>query len=197
MKAIKEIYKKYYKYVDTAWTQPKATANTTAIAGGNMVITASSSYSGEDAWYGFNGVYSGTSWATNLTTTGWWQIKFPYKILITGLKFYQRNSASSYRTTTARFYTSSSKTTPIGNAFSPSASDYASTTISGIPSEGVHTDTIYLNITAGVSAVGMGMLDITATRRVMVEATESDYDYYEDVDVHLLPLIDEKLYAIA
>lgn len=177
----KEIVRHYWKYIYEPWTQPKATANTTAITGGNMVTSASSNYSGEDPWRGFNGTYSGTSWASNSTSVpGWWQVKFPYFINVKGLTFYQRNSASGYRTNTARFYTGSDRATPIGNEFNPPATDYGTSIITGIPEEGIYTDTIYLYVTAGYKNYGMGMLDIEGYTRSTIEGTPEDYDYYTD-----------------
>ena len=174
---ISEIYRglKYYKY--QSWTQPVLSSNTTAVTEGNIVVSASSNYSGEDPWRALDGNNSGTSFAFNSVPTGWWQVKFPYKLRITGLTFCQRENAGSYRTNTARFYTSSDKSTPIGNEFNPPATSYAQTVVSGIPSAGIITDTIYLDVTAGLTSAGMSELIITAQK--VVAGTSSSYDYSE------------------
>jgi len=176
---------KYLKRIvtETSWTQPVATSNNTAIAGGNMVFTASSE--GDGKMYGaMDGNISGSSssnfWQTTSNTPlGWWQVKFPYKIRITGLKFYNCYSNYTNHTKTARFYTNSSKAIPIGDAFTGVNSNYGLTTITGIPAEGIITDTIYLDITECYrTSSGMGELQITATK--LTEAwqagTENDYN---------------------
>jgi hypothetical protein len=166
---------KYYKYTYENWTQPIATGQTTAIDGGNMVITATNQYSSAAPWKAMDG--TNDLWVMSDTTTGYWQLKLPYKIIITGLVFY--NISGRNRTSSGRFYTDSSKTTPIGNAFTVANSDFATATISGIPSAGIETDTIYLHLTGSyASSSGMSELKITAKRRTgSVESTSSDYDY--------------------
>ena len=168
---------KYYKYTYENWTQPVATAATTAIDGGDMVITATNQYSSSYPWRAMDGNITNSAWVMNETTKGYWQLKLPYKIVITGLTFY--NTQGKNRTNTGRFYTSSAKTTPIGNEFTATNSDFATTVISGIPSTGIETDTIYLDLTSSTgSSSGMGELKITAKRKTgSVESTSSDYDY--------------------
>ena len=167
---------KYYKYTYENWTQPTATSGTTAITGGNMVITGTNYYRSSYPWKAMDGTNSSV-WIMSDTTTGYWQLKLPYKIWVTGLTFY--NTGAPNRTKSGRFYTSSAKTTAIGNAFTATNSDYAATTISGIPSGGIETDTIYLAITGSyASSSGMGELKITAQVQTgSVESTSSDYDY--------------------
>lgn len=172
--------KKYWKYVDvTPWTQPIATGNTTPIEEGNMVFTCSSNYSTEPAWLAMDGSMS-TNFAFDNKTTGWWQVKFPYTIIVKGLDFYQRGNAGTYRTVRARFYTGSTKTTPIGNEFEASTTSFELTQIVGIPAHGIITDTIYLEITEGVASAGMGELIITADKGSVVPATPDDYDYFTE-----------------
>lgn len=171
--------RKYYKYVFQDWTQPKATANTTAIDGGNMVFTASSTYSTWKAYGPLDGLTSGerNGWIPSNTSSAWWQVKFPYKLKITGLKHYNAEAESSIAITSGRFYTDSTMTTPIGNSFSTPNTDWYATTVSGIPAEGVITDTIYFSRT-GSGYSGIGELVITAQREVVVETSpEDDYDY--------------------
>ena len=150
------------------WTQPVATGEITAIDGGDMVITSSEGV--EESYYpylAFDGDYSKSSsmWSAYPNTEAWWQIKFPYKIKITGLTFYQKTSGTSHFTKDARFYTSSDMNIPIGDAFVGTGSNFAVTEIQNIPAEGIITDTIYLNITSSHNGgVGMGDLKITAEK---------------------------------
>ena len=155
---------------EIAWVQPIATGSTTAITGGDMVITSSNSYSGYDAWKAMDGVYSGTTattgWGTNNTSANqWWQLKLPYQIRITGLKGYQRyDTTPTNANTIGRFYTSSDMTTPIGDTYTnASGKNWNAVEVSGIPEEGIVTDTIYFQKTGGGNYGGLGELVITAT----------------------------------
>lgn len=155
---------------EIAWVQPVATGSTTAITGGDMVITSSSSYSNYDAWKAMDGVYSGTTattgWGTNNTSANqWWQLKLPYQIRITGLKGYQRyDTTPANANTIGRFYTSSDMTTPIGDTYTnASGINWNAVEVSGIPEEGIVTDTIYFQKTGGGNYGGLGELVITAT----------------------------------
>ena len=152
------------------WTQPKATGATTAIDGGNMVITCSSAYSGYDAYKAMDGTLSGTTpatgWGTdNTTAVQWWQVKFPYKIRITGLTGYQRYDIEPNNANTiGRFYTSSDKTTPIGDEYNNAIGiNWNAVSVTGISAEGVITDTIYFEKTGGGGWGGFGELKIEAT----------------------------------
>ena len=154
-----------------AWTQPVAKGDTTAIDGGDMVITASS-YSGTtwNPYKAFDNISSSVEngWAIGGTgNAGWWQVKFPYKIKITGLKYYRRYSQNADNATSGRFYTSSDKSVAIGDKFSVSTGTLAeySIDIANIPADGIITDTIYLATDAITNSyAGMDYLKITAER---------------------------------
>lgn len=172
----------YYKYEYQDWTQPVATAATTAITGGNMVITASSTESSRKIYGALDGSMSAVSkaWLSSSSGAAWWQVKFPYKIKITGLTHYNPHVDASCAITSAQFFTSSSKTTPIGNSFSTPNTDWYKTVISGIPSEGIVTDTIYFSGVGGGYA-GIGELVITAQKQLpAVETTEDEAEWYVD-----------------
>ena len=172
----------YYKYEYQDWTQPVATAATTAITGGNMVITASSTESSRKVYGALDGDVStwSNAWLSSSSGAAWWQVKFPYKIKITGLTHYNPYVSASCAITSAQFFTSSSKTTPIGNSFSTPDTDWYKTVISGIPSEGIITDTIYFSGVGGGYA-GIGELVITAQKQLSaVETTEEEAEWYVD-----------------
>lgn len=160
----------YQNAVDLPWTQPVATGETTAIDGGNMVITASNAYSGYDAYKAMDGIDTGTTattgWGINNTSAvQWWQVKFPYKIRITGITGYQRyDSTPANANTIGQFYTSSDKTTPIGDEYSNAVGvNWNAVSVTGIPAEGIVTDTIYFEKTGGGNYGGLGELKIEAT----------------------------------
>ena len=170
------------------WVQPKATANTTSVDGGNMVISASSEYtgSGEYAWKAMDGNTTSTHFSLSSTNTGWWQVKFPYKLLIKGLTYYSRARASTYPIETATFYTSSDMTQQIGDTFSAPTTDYTAFEVQNIPQEGIVTDTIYLTMNGSGSTCGMGELVINAQKLT----SDIYYTIYKNNNGH-------KFYSIA
>lgn len=174
------------------WTQPVATGEITAIDGGDMVITSSEGV--EESYYpylAFDGDYSSSSsmWSAYPNTEAWWQIKFPYKIKVTGLTFYQKTSGAGHYTKDARFYTSSDMNTPIGDAFVGTGSNFAVTEIQNIPAEGIITDTIYLNITSSHNGgVGMGDLKITAEK--ITDEIRNNPNGHKFYPISLKPAID-------
>lgn len=178
---------KYFKYLYEDWTQPVATASTTAIEGGDMVITASNEYPTYNAYKALDGVKTGTTattgWGTyNTTAVQWWQLKLPYKIKITGLADYQRyDTTPANANTIGRFYTSSDKTTPIGDEYNNTiATNWNRVEVTGIPEKGVVTDTIYFEKTGGGAYGGLGELEITAQKQIgFEESTVDDYDFSE------------------
>lgn len=152
------------------WVQPVATGSTTAIDGGDMVITTSNEYSTYNSWKAMDGIKSGTNAATgwgvnNTSATQWWQLKLPYQIRITGIKVYHRyDTTPANANVVGRFYTSSNMTTPIGDTLNDtSATNWQEFTISGIPSSGIVTDTLYFRKTGGGTYGGLGEVEITAT----------------------------------
>ena len=177
------------------WTQPIITANTTTTTAGNIVCTASSQYSDAyGAWKALDGILSGSdAWASvTAETKGWWQVKFPYKLKITGLTFYSSHGTSNnYLSKDCQFFTSADMTTPIGNAFVGSTVAFTPTQITGIPAEGVITDTIYLNITSSNSSgIGMGGLQITA-EKVVVEGLKRNDNGHLFYDIAEKDKVDE------
>lgn len=184
-------------YVDkyVAWTQPVLTSDSTLTVLGTVTASASSYYSGEEPWEGMNGIHSGTGhdyWASSGasgTAVGeWWKIVFPYQINITGLTYYNRyNHDGTWSNVTGQFWTSSGRTTSIGNSFGPTGNgNWTATAITGIPASGVLTDTIYLYFTAAATKyAAVGEIDITATRRDML------YEVPKRYLMQLIPAISE------
>ena len=173
--------KRYFKYQYVSWTQPKLTANTTAAEGGSIVVTATSGDTGSSVNYPYQamdgGKTSGSAYWEVKSVPSWWQIKFPYKLKITGIKYYKADNDSN-NTTSVEFYTSSAKTTKIGNTLSTSGNAWASFSVSGIPSSGIITDTVYVNLAASSGGyTSIGEIEITATKQTVIDGTASSYDY--------------------
>lgn len=189
---INGIKRLYYKTVNVPdqwenWTQPVLTSNTSygTVSASNRSSTTFDYYKALDGKI-TGGEGAGTWWECGeYVSTGWWKWKLPVTLKITAIKFYARgyNNANI----TARFYTSAEKTVAIGNQFSSNGTPWQSQDITGIPSGGVKTNCVYLEITGGSSYVGVGEIQITAQELVKeaysyeIAGTADDYDRYEDI----------------
>ena len=164
----------YYKYKEVEWKQPKLLANEQD----GIIVTANAEY--YPAWKALDGIDGvGTNcWFPN-TVTGWWQIKFPYKLKITALTHIGGSYDGRVCELIGRYYTDSSLKTPIGNEINGSYGQRDVVPIVGIPKEGIITDTIYFNKTGGQDLSGIGELRITATKMDLIPATYDDYDVYQ------------------
>lgn len=189
---INGIKRLYYKTVNVPdqwenWTQPVLTSNTSygTVSASNRSSTTYDYYKALDGKI-TGGKGAGTWWECGeYVSTGWWKWELPVTLKITAIKFYARgyNNANI----TARFYTSAEKTVAIGNQFSSNGTPWQSQDITGIPSGGVKTNCVYLEITGGSSYVGVGEIQITAQELVKeaysyeIAGTADDYDRYEDI----------------
>lgn len=177
--------KKRQGYKDTYenWTQPVMASNFQD----GIVVSASSTdnYEYSQAYCALNGIKSGTpttredGWNCGDTTTGWWQVIFPYELRITKLIRYNNYLENTeYNSIKGQFFTNSSKTTPIGDAINvTNETNWFSQEIT--PSSPVITDTIYFAKTGGDAYSGIGELDIIAQKVVPVKV-DSGADYYKD-----------------
>ena len=170
------------------WEQPIATAETTTVDKGDIIVTASTAYASWNPYLALNGIATTATqgWAlSTANTAGWWQVKFPYKIKITGFKYYRRYSNSADNATTGRFYTSADKNVAIGNEFSVPAGAKAqlSIDIENIPVEGIITDTIYLE-TQAISGQygGMDFLEINAKEYTPLCKNQNGHFFYNIAD---------------
>lgn len=177
-------------YFETAWTQPIATAQTTTTDLGDVVITASSQYSGRQGYKCMDGVKSGTAtgsgWNVNNTSNvATLTIQFPYKLRITGIKGYKPyNTNLNNANTVGQFYADTDKTITIGNEYSNAdgAPNWTEVDVTGIPAEGIITDTLVFEKTGGGNYGGFGELEITATR-ILRDGTLT---LYEATDGHII-----------
>jgi len=180
----------YWKKTKVNWTQPVLASDTTNTSEGTIQVNASSLYNRAANNYAhnpFRGFQYNTYWSWIPSyASAWWQVKFPYTLYITGiqvytsiLRTYSGGGSSSYTTVSGRFYTSNSKSTPIGNSFTTSkTSGQTITTVGGISSSGIATSILYFAKTGGEQHGGLGHIVITAKRDgPVVEGTSSDYDY--------------------
>ena len=188
-KEIKRLYKydkpRYFKDVYEDWTQPVLTSNNMPVEDGSIVCTASSDYGNNTGIYKIMlGSVSTTIdknyWQiANSLAEQWLQIKFPYKLKITGLSVYTRPSDNYVATVTA--YTDSTKSTQIGNSINTKAAVTKYVFLEN--GEGVVTDTIYIYVAtrSGKNTYyGLQNLQITAQREKVYEVTaDGEYDRIE------------------
>lgn len=175
MKSVKEKVRNYYKNVQLPWSQPELLSDTTH----DCIVTFSAKYN--DTYDGYKALdgFIDDCWFPN-KATGWWQIKFPEKILIKGLTHVAGSYSQQTQLIQGRYYTSSDKLTPIGDAIDGTYQQGTSVPILNIPEEGIVTDTIYFEKTGGHVNSGIGELEITATKPSVVKASSTDYDFYKD-----------------
>jgi hypothetical protein len=159
------------------WKQPALTANTTAVKGGNIVVTCSSEYGAD--WFGYKSMdgTDTTNWATAARVySGWLKVVFPYKLKISNLNIKTRgaNTFEVYDAENGNLITSGgaeSKNTPI---------DY--------PVNNVLTDTLYFTV-SGEETVGLQEVKITAQKLAKVGGTVEDADYYTEKLLSYAPIV--------
>lgn len=185
------------------WTQPKLTGQSTTVPEGTITCTASSAYyrapsdthAGEDnaAWHAMDGTsdgyINGTYWGPGSYSDtesvpenfgAWWQVKFPYEILIKGITVLNRYSSSESEQTmlSGAFYTDSTKKMMIGKPFTNShRSNWWKTPISGIDPQGVATDTIYFFKENSDDWAGIGEIELNAYKLTKSNVSSFDFEY--------------------
>lgn len=179
----RDYYKRvYYKWA--AWQQPVLTSDEDT---SGIVVTASSYGTGENPYKALDGVKSGTGtgsnakfWGSYGEMTGWWKAVFPYKLKITGLVHYNRyeGNTAAIRGIKGQFYADTNHSVAIGSIIDTPNTNWYATTVSGIPSEGIITDTVLFQKNDDNLYSGIGELEIIA-RNASV-STSADYDFYED-----------------
>lgn len=187
MKAKKEVVRKYYKYVDTAWTQPVLTANGTM--GGNSFACTASSYI--TVYYPYFVFASGepafaSAWATTTTqsTYDWYN---PEPIKITNIRI--KNSIEAIYSITEGSVLGSndySTWTTIKSFTNSTTTALAEWDIDLSDNTGLYK---YhrISITKGnPTYVAIGRMYLTAYTRTITPGTSSDYDFYKDVDEYKL-----------
>lgn len=173
---------KYWKYQEENWTQPVFTS---MVADDGSYIVASGHGNNQQPWKAMDGIIPNKNngdaeWASTDTLAGYWMVRFPYKIRVTGLVHYNMYSdTAKNKPIVGRFWADTQKTIPIGDQISTSTSSAAATTIANIPANGVITDTIYFEKISSKVYGGIGELVITAKKisSTVVESNSSDYDY--------------------
>lgn len=178
MKLVKNLIRKYYKYV--SWTQPVLTDYTTSTDLGDINVHATSDFGGNcRAWKIMIGSVSST------VDKDYWQLAnsnaeqsltliFPYKLKISDLKITTR-PRDNYTRNVGVF---DSKGIQIGSTVNCKAALKEYTLLSDAS---IITDELIITVFAGSgnnTYFGLQNLQITAQR--IAEGTLLDYDFYED-----------------
>ena len=149
----------------STWTRPNLSSNSSY-----GTVSCGSYYSDCYPYKAFDGTISNTwqGWYAN-GTTSWLKWQLPKTIKIKSLKVVScYYSSGSYYQFQGRFYTSSDKTVPMGDAFSFDSWNQTKT-IANIPEEGIITDCIYLDKTGGGYYSGV--------QEIYIEAEEQTYEW--------------------
>ena len=176
--------RKYYKtvivpavYEDVVL--PKLTSNTSY-----GTLTVSSEGNSHTPYHAFDGDAS-TWWETaEGVKSANLQWVLPEKIIITGIKIQVRTGDRP--NLTARVYTSSDKTIPIGDSITTTTEGEIAT-VQNIPDDGIETGILYFDCSSTQDYLGINEVEITAKRLLTeqfsyeIEGTADDYDRYEDI----------------
>jgi hypothetical protein len=173
-------------YIYEAWTHPGYGSNNDNPDG--AVFTASSEASNRNAYKAMNGAYGGTGlddWRPDVEGPAWWQVFFPFKIMITFLKHHNCHRTGSQIGAAAgivgHYFADAAETIPIGDTFDSGGASGSSTTGQGeytvydstVP---IITDTIRLNKISGTGgdsrgSAGIGEADLIASK-IIYEVAE-------------------------
>ena len=188
MKAVREVKRKYYKYVESNFVQPILTSNGT-MGGDSFACTAVSEY--RPAYYMFDGKaeYGGPEWAAySFAFTGnvWFSFYNPNPIKIYSFtSYFHNNNGYGYNINSGTVYGSN---------------DYNSwdtiSTFSGLSGATVTVNVnstkyykyykVHIDRNQGANQVCINQINITAGIQKAEETTQSDYDYYVDIPVYKL-----------
>lgn len=169
--------RKYYKYTYSSWTRP----NLSTYTNGTFTVSANkeTQYNSNPykAWEAFDNS-SSTFWRSG-TTSGWIMFKNKNPLNVTSLTWgYLYNYPTSG---TVEVSNNGVDFTEIKTWTNNSGADFTINLTNNteyynyykVNINGVNTDVIHLC-----------ELGITATEKVVIEGTASDYDFYEDIDVY-------------
>lgn len=176
--------RKYYKYIDTPWTQPVLSANGT-VGGNDFACFASSIYSTSyPAYEAFDGVISSSSWWCSSGKSGVQYIGFynPDRIKVTNIRFYNQTANSG-----DGVIASGTVQASFDNVNYIDLGTFSGNTFGTVYFDiDLSTNTNYYNyyriVATGYAGnyATCGELEITATIGTVVEGTEQDYDFYTE-----------------
>lgn len=181
------IVRKYYKYVDVAWTQPSLTSNGT-IGGDRFAVTAKSERSSYPAYSAINdnGYWVGTGGSTSSST--FYEFYNPEPLKVTQVTW--NNAGNWYNFTGGTFEGSTDGITwqTLGNI----DSDNGTTSLRVIDISQPNYYKYYRWDVTSISRSSynqtsdgqMSNIKIYATQEAVAEGSSEDYDFYEDVQIY-------------
>lgn len=187
--AKKETVRKYYKYVDTPWSQPVLTENGT-LGGSSFAVNANrvNTTQGGYPYCAFDNVPntgyspSGSGWENY----GIFYFYNPNPLNVTTLNLINHSDLITG-------YLPSDLIIKGSNDYTNWTSIQTFTGLSGVINVNVNNSNYYkyysLEFTGsqGSNQIWIGQINITATQLVVQESTEDDYDFYKDVEVYKMP----------
>jgi len=188
MKALKKTERKYYKYIDIPWVQPRVSSNGT-LGGDSFAVTGenlSSSYPAYQAFDTSTSTAAGNTTTYNLTT--YLYFYNPNPICISNVQVTCNGQGQCYSPYTVTFYGSNDNSNWDYLATYTSGNSTWSATIS-IESLNYYSyykiEVVNQNY-GGIYGVQGYIQDITITaiEKSPVESDSSDYDFYKDVEVY-------------
>lgn len=162
---------RYYKY--NTWTQLALTSNNSY-----GTVTGSEEASASHSFYHALDGDTSTWWEVGANlTSGYLQWVLPQEIIVKGLTIMVRTGDRP--NITVRCYTSSSKTTPVGDSVTTTTAGETKV-VSGIPANGVQTNTLYFDCSSTQNYFGISEISVNAVLPTYKEVTSSnDYDFTE------------------
>lgn len=191
MKAVKETVRKYYKYQYSEWVQPTLSGYGTPYVS-DLAVTASITVSSYEVWKAFDkntstfyilkSVSNPTGVTANIITKN--------QLNVTTMVFKNR-AASNYAITGVIIYGLKKDGTVLyQKSYSNTSYGAGAEWTVDMSDNTQYCDYYQIYCTGGQyggsASTSLAELYITATQRIPVPSDESDYDFYEDVDVYEL-----------
>lgn len=192
--------RKYYKYIDTPWTQPIVTASsstaTSITTQGHTIYSCGGvRASGYPLSYLFDGSTAGSGCPIETASTGyvWTQVYNPNPIKASNIKIYWNAPGSAAITATVTIEASNDGenwTTLSSGTASPGAgfANIIEHNVSLSTNTNFYKYYKIINTTpylaSGHAYWYVREIEITAAQKTIVEGTSSDYDFYEDIVIY-------------
>ena len=186
MKAYKEIERKYYKYQYSDWVQPVLTANGT-MGGDSFAVTTYYAWDGNASTYAqffTNGLNETFFYNPNPLKISTMKFSYYSTAWVTSGEIYGSNDNISYTLLTEFGHSGNTGTVEVNNL---TPYKYFKIKILGANGNNGYGYLIIADII---------QIDVTAQEQTAIEGTESDHDFYKDINTYKLPKIDEQYYGI-
>lgn len=198
MKAVKETIRKYYKYQYNDWVQPILTANGT-MDENSFAVAASTSESSYPPYKAFDKITSSRWGATSSTVPQWISWYNPKPLKITDIAIANRSDTPNHLASGIIQACDDNVSWVNIKEWTNDVSERGAVWNIDL-SNNVKSYKYYrlyiskYNISGDTTYVSIPELTITAQEQAIVESSESDYDFYEDIDIYKLPTKTARMY---